>query len=160
MLKMDNWNADEVNKMISTAGPEAGEHSVSYTQSDGWLQFIQALEGIGKMLTKAHRQKDISPAMYCEKAEQVVWLSQVLLTIMTKRYLPIPPNLAIIHPSLSIREIEVLRWSAEGKTAADIGIILKLKRRTIHFHMSNAVKKMGVRNKTAAVAQAMMSGVL
>ncbi|MCI3947179.1 helix-turn-helix transcriptional regulator [Pseudomonas syringae] len=62
--------------------------------------------------------------------------------------------------NLTYREIEVLKWSAEGKTAGDIAIILCLKERTIHFHIASAIQKMGVCNKTAAAVRAVMSGIL
>jgi LuxR family transcriptional regulator len=68
-----------------------------------------------------------------------------------------PPS---ISPPLSIRETEVLKWSAKGKTADDISTILKLKTRTINFHIANAIKKMGATNKTSAVVQAALSGIL
>ncbi|RMR59596.1 Regulatory protein, LuxR [Pseudomonas cichorii] len=48
--------------------------------------------------------------------------------------------------NLTHREIEILKWSAEGKTAGDIAIILSLKERTIHFHIASAIQKMGVCN--------------
>ncbi|WP_341521329.1 helix-turn-helix transcriptional regulator [Pseudomonas sp. G.S.17] len=60
---------------------------------------------------------------------------------------------------LTPREIEILRWSAEGKTAADIAIILSMKERTVHFHVANAVQKMGACNKISAVVQAALSGM-
>jgi LuxR family transcriptional regulator len=60
---------------------------------------------------------------------------------------------------LTPREIEILKWSAEGKTAADIAIILNMKERTVHFHVANAVQKMGVCNKIAAVVQAARGGM-
>lgn len=61
--------------------------------------------------------------------------------------------------TLTHREIEILKWSAEGKTAGDIAIILSLKERTIHFHIASAIQKMGVCNKTAAVVQAALHGM-
>ncbi|HEX8595118.1 MAG TPA: helix-turn-helix transcriptional regulator [Pseudomonas sp.] len=60
---------------------------------------------------------------------------------------------------LTPREIEILRWSAEGKTAADIAIILSMKERTVHFHVANAIQKMGACNKISAVVQAARIGM-
>jgi LuxR family transcriptional regulator len=60
---------------------------------------------------------------------------------------------------LTTREVEILKWSAEGKTAADIAIILSMKERTVHFHVANAIQKMGATNKTSAVVQAALSGM-
>ena len=60
---------------------------------------------------------------------------------------------------LTTREVEILKWSAEGKTAADIAIILSMKERTVHFHVANAIQKMGACNKISAVVQAALSGM-
>lgn len=60
---------------------------------------------------------------------------------------------------LTEREIEILKWIAAGKSADDIALILSMKKRTVHFHVANAVQKMGVSNKTAAVVQAALSGM-
>ncbi|WP_144401134.1 helix-turn-helix domain-containing protein [Pseudomonas lurida] len=62
----------------------------------------------------------------------------------------LPPPLV----SLTAKELEVLRWTAEGKTAEEIAIILSLTARTVGFHMHRIMCKLGVRNKTAAVIQA------
>ncbi|MEQ7921055.1 helix-turn-helix transcriptional regulator [Xanthomonas sp. WHRI 1810A] len=60
---------------------------------------------------------------------------------------------------LTHREVEILKWCAAGKTAAEIGTILNLKCRTVNFHVGRAVHKMGVSNKTAAAVQAALSGI-
>jgi LuxR family transcriptional regulator len=67
-----------------------------------------------------------------------------------------------VHPDVALtpREIEVLKWSADGKTAAEIGDILSISIPTVNFHIKNAVQKMKAANKTAAVVQALMAGLL
>jgi LuxR family transcriptional regulator len=60
---------------------------------------------------------------------------------------------------LTLREVEVLKWSAQGKTAAEVATILNLKLRTVNFHIGRAIRKMGVSNKTSAVVQAALHGV-
>ncbi|NBB13320.1 LuxR family transcriptional regulator [Pseudomonas sp. SLFW] len=66
---------------------------------------------------------------------------------------------ALLHSGLTLREIEVLKWSAEGKTAAEVAMILDVKIRTVNFHIGSAIRKMGVSNKTSAVVQAALHGV-
>lgn len=56
---------------------------------------------------------------------------------------------------LSSREREVLRWSAIGKTAWEIGRILGVSERTAHFHLQRAARKLKVTGSRAAVAQAL-----
>jgi LuxR family transcriptional regulator len=65
----------------------------------------------------------------------------------------------LIYKGLTLREVEVLKWSAEGKTAAEVAVILDLKTRTVNFHIGSAIRKIGVSNKTSAVVQAALSGV-
>lgn len=61
---------------------------------------------------------------------------------------------------LSEREIEVLLWTADGKTAWEIAMILNISERTVHFHIQKIMNKFGARNKTHALAKAMSFGML
>jgi LuxR family transcriptional regulator len=63
-------------------------------------------------------------------------------------------------PPLSRRELEVLKLSADGKTAYEIARILNLSERTINFHVHRAIEKLGVNNKIAAVIAAARSGAI
>jgi DNA-binding CsgD family transcriptional regulator len=61
---------------------------------------------------------------------------------------------------LTPREIEILHWTALGKTMADIGEILSLSPKTVQFHMYNSMKKLGVYSKAAATAKAVILGLI
>lgn len=63
-------------------------------------------------------------------------------------------------PALGSREIEVLRWTADGKSAQDIADILGISKSTVDLHIRNAVRKLGARNKTAAATRAVFLGLL
>ena len=60
---------------------------------------------------------------------------------------------------LTDREVEILRRTAAGKTAWEIGGILKISERTVNFHVQNVMEKFGVHNKTHAAAKAMGMGL-
>jgi len=78
----------------------------------------------------------------------------------------------VIHPSLAGKlagrgdeelreeEIAMLRLLAEGASYAEIGLRLYLSERTVRRHMNLLFEKMGVQNRTQAVAEAMRRGVL
>lgn len=55
---------------------------------------------------------------------------------------------------LTTRELDVLKWSADGKTALEVAEILHISERTANFHITNAVIKLGASNKTAGVIKA------
>ena len=61
---------------------------------------------------------------------------------------------------LTAREIEVLRWVANGKSAREIGEILNITKRTVDEHVQSAVRKLGAVNRTHAVALALRDGII
>jgi DNA-binding CsgD family transcriptional regulator len=61
---------------------------------------------------------------------------------------------------LTPRELEALRWTKEGKTAAEVGDALNISERTAVFHLQNAVKKLGCTGKYQAVLKAMRLGLM
>jgi LuxR family quorum-sensing system transcriptional regulator SolR len=65
-----------------------------------------------------------------------------------------------MHSNLTSREIEVLKWTADGKTSADISSLLDVSENTVNFHVKNAVFKLRANNKTAATVRAAMLGLL
>ena len=61
----------------------------------------------------------------------------------------------LVAPSpLSARELEVVRWTAQGKTSVEIGQILSLSDHTVNAYMTNAIKKLDCVNRTQLVAKA------
>jgi DNA-binding CsgD family transcriptional regulator len=63
-------------------------------------------------------------------------------------------------PRLTEREVEVLRWTAEGKVSVDISDILGITERTVNFHICNCMKKLGATSKTSAAVQAALWGLI
>jgi DNA-binding CsgD family transcriptional regulator len=61
---------------------------------------------------------------------------------------------------LTPREVEVLQWTAIGKTMGEIGEIIGISEKTVQFHVYNAMKKLGVYSKAAATAKAVLFGLL
>jgi DNA-binding CsgD family transcriptional regulator len=47
---------------------------------------------------------------------------------------------------LTDRQSQVLHWLAEGKTMKDVGIILKIRPRTVAFHKYRIKKVLDARN--------------
>lgn len=58
------------------------------------------------------------------------------------------------YNALSARELEVVRWTAQGKTSVEIGQILSLSDHTVNAYMTNAIKKLDCVNRTQLVAKA------
>lgn len=61
---------------------------------------------------------------------------------------------------LTPREKQVLTWTAEGKTAWEIGQILRIAEQTVLFHLKNSMQKFQVHSKTHAVVLALRNGLI
>jgi DNA-binding NarL/FixJ family response regulator len=61
---------------------------------------------------------------------------------------------------LSIREIEMLKYAALGKSNKEIGEILYISESTIKNHFSNILRKLNAHDRTHAVTLALYNGWL
>ncbi len=64
------------------------------------------------------------------------------------------------HTPLTLRETECLRWVSEGKSDWDIGEILGISEATVHPHIENSKRKIGVRSRVQAAVHATIRGWL
>lgn len=64
------------------------------------------------------------------------------------------------RPALTPRELEVLRWTMDGKTAWEVGTVLGISERTAVMHVNNAMHKLGCINKHQAVLKALRLGLI
>ena len=64
------------------------------------------------------------------------------------------------RPALTPRELEVLRWTMDGKTARAIGALLSITERTAVQHLQNAMVKLNVKSKHVAVLKALRLGLI
>lgn len=62
--------------------------------------------------------------------------------------------------ALSERELECLRWVAEGKTDWEIGMILNISATTAKFHVDGARRKLGAATRPQAIAMLALRGML
>lgn len=56
---------------------------------------------------------------------------------------------------LTEREAEVLLWVAQGKSNAEVGILLHMAEKTVKKHMGNIFEKLGVESRNAATVRAL-----
>jgi DNA-binding CsgD family transcriptional regulator len=63
-------------------------------------------------------------------------------------------------PALTPRELEVLRWTMEGKVTSEISVLLGIGDRTTVFHIQNAMLKLNCNSKHVAVVKALRLGLI
>ena len=147
------WSDD-----LFTSAREFWDDACSFGLRFGWAQSSRDVNGVGGMLTLARSSEPLSAAELQHKGFQMAWLTQLAHLGMSQRLIPrLTPE---SQARLSNREVAVLRWTADGKTSAEISIILKISERTVNFHIGNAILKLRVANKTAAAVRAAALGLL
>lgn len=125
----------------------------------GWSQVIRDEEsGLRSVLSLVRSHCPISAYELYENLGFTVFINRHLHALALRAFpnKPAGPQTAL----LSRREVEVLKLSADGKTAFEISRILSLSERTINFHVHRAIEKLGVNNKIAAVIAATRSGAI
>lgn len=130
----------------------------SHGLKHGWAQSARDPSGAIGMFTFARSHTSIDRFELDTNESRLEWLAHIGHAAMARILLP--DTLPEVRHNLSLREREVLLWSAEGKTALEIGAILGLTESTVNYHVTNAVKKLRASNKIHAVAKAAILGIL
>ena len=139
--------------------PHFSKGAQTFGVNYGWSQAVHDAKGAVSILTLIRRTQPVSSQEFNEKAGDILWLCNQLHSAIAVRFSSYHTMTEPIA-RLSVRESEVLKWTAQGKTASDIAMILSLTPRTVNFHISSVMRKMGANNKTSAVVIASKSGLL
>ncbi len=126
--------------------------------SVGIAQSSWAARGAFGLLSIARHADRLTPAEIDMLTLQTHWLANLSHSLMSGFMVPkLAPAASVV---LTAREREVLCWTAEGKTACEIGQILGIAERTVTFHVNNVLVKLGATNKVQAVVKAVSAGLI
>lgn len=139
--------------------PELWKQTQAHGLNYGWSQAVHDTQGCTSILSMARSDPAITKEEFDEKAADVLWLCNQLHGAVLAQLSPEQRAQASLE-HLSLREAEVLKWTAQGKTASDVGMILGLTTRTVNFHIGSAIRKLGTSNKTSAVVLATQRGFI
>jgi LuxR family quorum sensing-dependent transcriptional regulator len=136
--------------------PEPGVHEVlrcaaEYGITQGFVVPIHAPHGSVAAVSMSGAARDLP-----DRIKPVLHLI-ALYAFDRMQQLCSPPN---GKPRLTVREREVLAWTAQGKSAWEIGEILAIAKRTVDEHAQTACRKLGAANRTQAVAIALREGII
>lgn len=146
------------NDALFAATPEFWRDAQAHGLRHGWAQSRRDPEGTYSMLTLARREGPLEAEELARLQPTMQWLVHASHEAMKSAGQA--PRLDQVPEALTPREIEVLRWTAEGKTSGEVADILRISERTVNFHVSGVVLKLGACNKISAVARAAMLGLL
>jgi LuxR family quorum-sensing system transcriptional regulator SolR len=111
------------------------------------------------VLSAARSSETMPAAELAEVVPKLTWLADNLHRCMHALIGPRVISEEVVG-RLSEREIEILGWTADGKTSWEIGRILGITERTVNFHVNNIVIKLKAQNKVQAAAKALSLGII
>jgi transcriptional regulator EpsA len=102
---------------------------------------------------------EFGPRLYHTLTLLVPYLHDALTRVMLEER-RVAARVVRADCSVTDREAEILRWIRDGKTNDDIAKILSVSPYTIKNHIQKILRKMGVENRSHAVARAISLGIL
>ncbi|MDR6890826.1 MULTISPECIES: autoinducer binding domain-containing protein [Variovorax] len=137
--------------------PQMWDEARSFGLRVGWAQSVTEPDARVGMLTLARSGEPLTASEMCAKDLLLQWL--VIRAHRAFCRLLGGSPLAGIEP-LTMRQVEVLRWTGDGKTSDEIAAILCISKPTVDFHLRNAMAKLGAATKSSAAAFASRLGLL
>jgi LuxR family transcriptional regulator len=124
----------------------------------GWSQTLRDHRGLLGTFSLARGAEPITQDELDATEPEMIWLGQLAHTTISDLTVGrmLPDGLARIR----LPEQQVLHWTAEGKTVAEVAAILEMTERNVSFHIQNAITKLDAANKTHAVVKAALLGVI
>ena len=158
-LEMPEMDGIQTLQALQTQAPESKVIIFTAFDTDG--QIVGAVEaGARGYLLKGAPRQEIFEAIRVVSAGgsllQPVVASKLMNHLSTQRN---PPQSPLIEP-LTEREMDVLNHLGEGKTNKEIALDLFITERTVKFHISSILGKLGAGNRTEAVTLAAQYGLL
>lgn len=124
----------------------------------GWALACHDARGIGGLLSLSRPDDPLTATELNAISPRIHWLTQIAHQSLAR--LLVAEHMPEANVQLTQREIEVLRWTADGKTSWETSDIMNISERTVNFHIANTMSKLGVHNKTAAAIKAAILGLL
>ncbi|MEJ0078590.1 MAG: LuxR family transcriptional regulator [Alphaproteobacteria bacterium] len=149
------WLEAQQTRRMTAADHETMEGVTSYGLRNGFIQPVHGPGGYFALVSIATRERevDLHPRWrmslqmlsLCahERASSLAGIGKSVVTGET----------------LTTRELECLRWVANGKADCDIADILSISATTVKFHVDGARRKLGARTRAQAIARLVLSGL-
>lgn len=139
-------------------GPHPWDEGPSTVATHGISQSTRQRGGMEGALILLRSSPAITPPELVTSGMHVNWLAQILHA-MTAHQLPAGIATDDLR-GLTLREIDVLRWTAAGRTSSEVAGILNIAETTVNFHLRSASTKLGTSNRTSTAVRAAVNGAL
>jgi NarL family two-component system response regulator LiaR len=155
-LVMDGMDGIETTKKLLQQLPDCKVIVLtSFLDDEKMYPVLEA--GAFSYLLKTSRASEIAQAIRAAAKGQSVLESQVASKLMNRFR---QPKAAAPHEELTEREMEVLKLIAAGKSNQEVADELFIGIKTVKFHVTNVLAKLGVEDRTQAAIYAIKHGLV
>lgn len=157
-LVMDGMDGIETTRQLLKLYPDCKVIVLtSYLDDEKMYPVIEA--GAFSYLLKTSRASEVADAIRAAARGQSVLESQVASKMMNRFRTNAKGGDAPAYKELTEREMEVLKLLAQGKSNQDIADQLIIGIKTVKFHVTNILAKLGVEDRTQAAIYAYKNGL-
>lgn len=157
-LVMEGMDGIETTRQLLKLYPECKVIVLtSYLDDEKMYPVIEA--GAFSYLLKTSRASEVADAIRAAARGQSVLESQVASKMMNRFRSSAKGSEAPAYKELTEREMEVLKLLAQGKSNQDIADQLIIGIKTVKFHVTNILAKLGVEDRTQAAIYAYKNGL-
>jgi two-component system nitrate/nitrite response regulator NarL len=124
--------------------------------SSSALVYEVVRHGVAGFLTKAATMDEICEAISAAARGETVLAPEIQAGLVAE----VRTRDQVAQPLLTERELQVLRLVADGLSGPEIGARLFISSSTVKTHVKSLLEKLEVKDRAAAVAEAMRRGLL
>ncbi len=146
------WSNCKAQTTLTKAAHEVFAAAAEYDLTDGYIMPVRGFGDLPGAVTFGGLDPDLSMDAQLSLFMLGAYAYEGLRRL-NEKFREVPPI-------LTKRELEVLRWSAEGKSAWDIGVILTIGETTVRTHQASIRRKYGVPSIIQAAVLAAWDGTL
>ncbi|MCW5694479.1 MAG: LuxR family transcriptional regulator [Pseudolabrys sp.] len=148
-----DWNEAPFNRDTEPRALEVMNRAVDYRMSNGFCIPIHGLTGYEACVSLGGVNLDLSPRTKPAIHLMGMYAFERIRQLMTQ-------NNESRFERLTVREREVLTWTAVGKTSSEVAEIMNLSKRTVDEYSVRAARKLRAQNKTHAVVKALQQRLI
>ena len=146
------WSDVQAEEPLTPGAVRVFNEAAEFGLHEGFVTPIHNLDGSISVVLLSGADADL----LCPDTRTAAHLGCLYYAARVRRDRPAAPRATELSP----RQRECLKWTSEGKSAADIADILGLSRFTVQEHLAQACARLGVRTKVQALTQAYLLGLL
>ncbi|GAA2615897.1 response regulator transcription factor [Streptomyces axinellae] len=159
-VRMPRLDGIEATRLLRTASADPPKIVVITTFENDEYVYDALRAGAAGFIRKSAPARQIAHAIRLVATGDSVLFPEAVRRLATGRAAPAARAVSAAAPALTVREREILRLMAQGRSNQEAAAELRVSLETVKTHVGNVLSKLGAANRTQAVVLAYESGLV